>query len=105
MNSRAKIVAVCSVPALILAISVYPQSLKNSIGMEFVLVDKNSHEQNFKHQMMNLFKETRDANPHEPGQLPMTAAVHLRREPDDNVIKFVWLTVRQGLMRTLGVIN
>ena len=74
-------------------------------GMEFVLVDKNSHEQNFKHQMMNLFKETRDANPHEPGQLPMTAAVHLRREPDDNVIKFVWLTVRQGLMRTLGVIN
>ena len=74
-------------------------------GMEFVLVDKNSHEQNLKHQLVTLFKETRDANPHEPGQLPMTAAVNLRREPDDNVIKFVWLTVRQGLLRTLGVVN
>src|SRR5678815_1801613 len=38
MNSRAKIVAVVSLSSLIVALSLYAQSLKNSIGMEFVKI-------------------------------------------------------------------
>ena len=75
-------------------------------GVEFELVDKNSHEQNLKHELATFFKETRDANPHEPDEAAMTASVYrIRREPDDNVLKFVWITVRDGLLKTLGVIE
>ncbi len=35
----------------------------------------------------------------------MTASVYRRREPDDNVVKFVWVTVRDGLLKTLGVVD
>lgn len=75
-------------------------------GVEFELVDKNTHEQNLEHALATLFKETRDANPHEPDEPATTASVYrIRREPDDNVIKFIWITIRDGMLKTLGVIE
>jgi len=74
-------------------------------GLEFQLTNKSSHEQGFRDELMTFFKETRDANPQEPGQPAMTAAVYRQRQPYENVIKFVWLNVRDGLLKTLGVIE
>ena len=76
-------------------------------GVHFEILDKNTRKQDLKDQLATFMGEhkTRESNPEEADEPPMIAAVHLRREPDDNLLKFVWITVRDGLMRTLGVIE
>ncbi len=74
-------------------------------GVEFEMLDKNTLEQGIKDKLITVLNQhrTRSSNPEKEGAPPVTANVTRRREPGVNIIKFVWQTVRQGLLQTLGV--
>ncbi len=76
-------------------------------NVQFELVDKSSHEQDLKDALATLVfqNDSREANPEEHDEPPMTASVHRRRQPYENVLKLIWLSVRDGLLKTLDVVD
>jgi hypothetical protein len=74
-------------------------------GLKFDIVDKDSHKQGLKDHLGTWMQnwKTHSSNP-EDGDDPATV-ITLRRQraPYTSLIKFVWETVREGVLRTVGV--
>ena len=73
-------------------------------GLKFEILDKDSHEQGVGDHLATFMSswDTHDSNPQDDE--PATV-ITLRREraPQTSLMKFVWETVREGILRTVGV--
>ncbi len=70
----------------------------------FEMIDKNSLEKGLAERFGTFIyrQKARESNP-EDDKPAIEITLHRRREPNVPLIKFVWETVREGLLRTLGV--
>jgi len=78
--------------------------LYHDLGFE--LLDKNSHDQSLEDKVRSFMskKKARDSNPEDPDEQPLVITLRRPREPEFFVARYVWQTVREGLLMTLGVI-
>lgn len=73
-------------------------------GLKFEIVDKDSHDQGVRDHMASWMQnwQTHSENPRDDGEPPMVVTLHRKREPYISLVKFVWETVREGVLRTVG---
>lgn len=73
-------------------------------GLEWELLDKNSGKQDLKDELIMLLYsgKVRDSNPDDDDPL-IVIDVRRQREPQISFLKFVWETVRQGMLLTVGM--
>lgn len=74
-------------------------------GVQFEIISKNSHKQGMGNALATMMSghESNESNPEDRDSAPIVATVVRRRDPTVPIIKFVWETVRAGLLMTLGV--
>jgi hypothetical protein len=71
--------------------------------VDFAIVSKDSGEQSFKDAIATWMSDHRESNPAEDDEAALVMVVRREREPHVGVTKFVWETVREGLLRTLDL--
>ncbi|HEU4929028.1 MAG TPA: DUF748 domain-containing protein [Candidatus Krumholzibacteria bacterium] len=74
-------------------------------GLQFEIISKDSHKQGLGNALATIMSghESNESNPKDNDSAPVVATVVRRRDPTVPIIKFVWETVRAGLLMTLGV--
>jgi hypothetical protein len=74
-------------------------------GLKFEVVDKDSHEQGVRDHMATWMQnwQTHSSNPTDDDDPATVITLQRRREPYVSLVKFVWETMREGMLRTLGV--
>jgi hypothetical protein len=72
--------------------------------VDFEMLSKNSGKQGMGHVIAKWVSDHRESNPEEDDEAPLVMSVRRKREPDVGITKFVWETVREGLLLTLGVL-
>jgi uncharacterized protein DUF748 len=76
-------------------------------GVQFEVISKNSHKQGLGDALATIMSDhkSNESNPKDRDSAPVVATVVRRRDPTVPIIKFVWETVRTGLLMTLGVVD
>ncbi len=71
----------------------------------FEMLDKETLEKGLADRVGTLVyrAKSRESNPEDDEHPPIEMEIVRPRDPDDSLIRFVWETVREGLLRTLGV--
>jgi hypothetical protein len=71
----------------------------------YEVIDKNSLEQGLKEHFGSMLYKSKShaSNPEDDEDPPTEITIRRVREPHVSLIKFVWETIREGLLRTLGV--
>ncbi len=74
-------------------------------NVSFEMFDKNSLEKGFGDRFGTMMAKAkaRESNPEDDDDPPIEVAIQRSREPSLSLVKFVWNSVREGLLRTLGV--
>lgn len=74
-------------------------------GLKFEVVDKDSHEQGMRDHVVTWMQnwQTHSSNPKDDDDPATVITLNRKRAPHVSLVKFVWETVREGLLRTLGV--
>jgi len=73
-------------------------------GLKFEVVDKDTHDQNVSDHLTTWLQswKTHSSNPREKEDPPTVITIQRPRQPYISLIKFVWETLREGVLRTLG---
>ncbi|HEX6789714.1 MAG TPA: DUF748 domain-containing protein [Candidatus Krumholzibacteria bacterium] len=73
-------------------------------GLKFEVLDRDSHDRDLKDKLKTFMfsRSVEDSNPDEDEPVRVIN-VRLRRGPSVSLIKFVWQTVREGTLRTVGI--
>jgi hypothetical protein len=73
-------------------------------GLEFEMQDKNSQDQGIGDHVASFLQKskTRESNPDDDDEPAAVITLRRERAPEISLIKFVWETVREGALRTVG---
>lgn len=73
-------------------------------GLKFEVVDKDSHEQGVRDHMATWMQnwQTHSENPRNDDEPAIVVTLQRKREPYISLVKFVWETVREGVLRSVG---
>ncbi|HET6462851.1 MAG TPA: hypothetical protein VFH33_03540 [Candidatus Krumholzibacteria bacterium] len=74
-------------------------------GLKFEKVDKDTHDQGVRDHMISWMQnwQTHSSNPKDEDEPATVITLRRTRKPYVSLIKFVWETMREGMLRTLGV--
>jgi hypothetical protein len=74
-------------------------------GLKFEILDKGTHEQDVGDHVATWMQnwQTHSSNPTDRDDPPTVITIQRRREPYISLIKFVWETVRDGVLQSVGV--
>jgi hypothetical protein len=73
-------------------------------GLKFEILDKDTHGQNISDHLSTWVQnwKTHSSNPGDKDDPATVITLHRHREPSISLVKFVWETVREGVLRTVG---